>query len=46
MKTVLVDKEGLQNKKPLGRFKTIQEFANFKTEIANKMLAKVDRKQL
>lgn len=46
MKALIANKEVLPIKKPLGRFKTLQEFANYKTEIANKMLAKVDRNQL
>ena len=46
MKTATIQSKETTVNKPMGRFKTLKEFADYKTDIANKMLAKIDRKQL
>ena len=46
MKTLIIQPKQNQAKKPMGRFATLDEYVKFKTDIANKMLAKIDRNVL
>lgn len=46
MKTSLIPSKQNQQKKPIGKFSSLEEYVKFKTAIANKMLSQIDPKVL